>query len=115
VVAFNGGRRVWWQGVGAGDGRGDQGLVVVWSGWPARLVHVAGALENVVGARSISPLLEPTGNGPVIFEGVVEARPYSRLHQPVVDPLLGVVPPSPVSAQLPVLLFQFLLVEGHLP
>ncbi len=75
--------RGWWvrrQGVGAGDGCGDEGLVVIRSGWSVCLVHVTGALVDVVGSRSISPLLEPTGDGSVVFEGIVEARPYSRLH-----------------------------------
>src|SRR6266446_2463250 len=84
------GRWVRWQGVGAGDGRGDEGLVVVWSVGSARLVYVAGALEDVVGAWPISPLLEPAGDGPVVFEGVVEVRPHPRFHQPVMDPFLGV-------------------------
>ena len=86
MVALDGG---WWvqgQGVGAGDGCGDEGLIVIQSGWSACLVYVVGALEDVVGARPISRLLEPAGDGPVVFEGVVEARPDSRLHQPVVDP-----------------------------
>ena len=115
MVAFNGGRRVWRQGVGAGDGCGDTGLVVVWSMGSTCLVHVAGALEDVVGAWSVSPLLEPVGDSPVIFEGVVKARPHPRFYQPVVDPLLGVVPLSPISAQLAVSFFQILLVEGRLP
>ncbi len=86
------------QGVGAGDGRGDEGLVVIQLGWSAGLVHVAGSFEDIVGARPISPLLEPMGDGSVIFEGVVKARPHSHLHQPVVDSLLGMVPPGPVLA-----------------
>ncbi len=98
-----------------GDGHGDEGLVVVWSGWSACLIYVAGALEDVVGSRSVSSLLEPAGDGPVVFEGVVEARPYPRRYQPVVDSLLGVVSPSPVPAQLSVLFFQLLFVEGRLP
>ena len=89
-------------------------MIVVQSGWSARLVHVVGPLENIVGAWSVSPLLEPSGNGPVIFEGVVEARPDPRFHQPVMDSLFGVVPLGPVPAQLPVSFFQFLLVEGRL-
>jgi len=115
MVALDGGRRVWRQGVGVGDGRGDEGLVVIRSGWLAHLVYIAGALEDVVGPWSVPPLLEPTGNGPVVFEGVVEAHPHSRFHQPVVDPLLGVVPLGPVPAQLTVSFFQVLLVEGRLP
>ncbi len=79
-----------------------------------RLVHVAGALEDVVGARPVPSLLEPVGDGPVVFEGVVEAHPDSRLYQPVVDPLLGVVPLGPVPAQLLVSFFQLLFVEGRL-
>src|SRR6266403_439426 len=68
MVALDGGRRVRWQGVGAGDGRGDEGLVVIWLGQSARLVYVAGALVDVVGPRSVSPLLEPTGDSSVVFE-----------------------------------------------
>src|SRR6266404_5604753 len=105
MVALDGGRRVRWQGVGASNGRGDEGLVVVWSGRSAHLVYVAGALEDVVGARPVSPLLEPMGDGPVVFEGIVAARPYSCLHQPVVDPFFGMIPLSPVSAQLAVSFF----------
>ncbi len=59
--------------------------------------------------------MEPVGDGPVIFEGVVKARPHPRFYQPVVDPLLGVVPLGPVSAQLSILLLQVFLVEGRLP
>ncbi len=114
MVALDGGRWVRRQGVGTGDGRGDEGLVIVRSGWSSRLVYVAGALEDVVGARSISPLLEPVGDGPVVFEGVVEARPDSRFHQPVVDPFFGMVPLGPVPAQLSVSFFQLLFVEGRL-
>src|SRR6266403_1837128 len=115
MVALDGGRWVRWQGVGAGDGCGDEGLVVVRSGWSACLVHVAGALEDVVGPRAVSPLLEPTGDGSVVFEGVVEARPHPRFYQPIVDPFFGVVPLGPVSAQLSVSLLQVLFVEGRLP
>src|SRR6266403_18010 len=111
MVALDGGRWVRWQGVGAGDGCGDEGLVVVRSGWSACLVHVAGALEDVVGPRPVSPLLEPTGDGSVVFEGVVEARPYSHFHQPIMDSFFGVVPLGPVPAQFAVLFFQILLVE----
>ncbi len=68
------------QGVGAGDGRGDEGLVVVRSGWSGHLVYIAGALEDVVGSRAVSPLLEPVGDGSVVFEGVVEARPHLRFY-----------------------------------
>src|SRR6266404_6077934 len=114
-MAFVRGRRVRWQGVGAGDGRGDEGLVVVWSVGSACLVYVAGALEDVVGPWSVSPLLEPTGDGSVVFEGVIEARPHPCLYQPVVDSFLGVVPLGPVSAQLSVSLLQVLFVEGRLP
>src|SRR6266403_2057151 len=105
MVALDRGRWVRWQGVGTGDGRGDEGLVVVRSGWSSCLVHVTGALEDVVRTRPISPLLEPVGDGPVVFEGVVEARPYPCFHQPVVDSFFGVVPLGPVSAQLPVSFF----------
>jgi len=76
------------------------------------------ALKDVVGPWTIPSLLEPLeppGNRPVVLEGVVEARPDSRLYQPVVDPLFSVVPLSPVSAQLPVSLLQLLFVEGRLP
>src|SRR6266446_1977674 len=114
-MAFARGRWVRWQGVGAGNGCGDEGLVVVWSVGSARLVYVAGALEDVVGTWSVPPLLEPAGDGPVVFEGVVEARPHPRFYQPVVDPFLGVVPPGPVSAQLSISLLQVFLVEGRLP
>src|SRR6266403_1665238 len=113
-MAFVRGRWVRWQGVGAGDGRGDEGLVVVWSVGSARLVYVAGALEDVVGPWPVSPLLEPAGDGPVVLEGVVEARPHPRFYQPVVDPLLGVVPLGPIPAQLSVSLLQVFLVEGRL-
>src|SRR6266478_1542285 len=105
MVALDGGRWVRWQRVGAGDGCGDEGLVVVRSGWSARLVHVAGALEDVVGSRSVSPLLEPAGDSSVVFEGVIEARPYLCLYQPIVDLFLGMVPLGPISAQLPVSFF----------
>src|SRR6266403_5767713 len=108
MVALDRGRRVRWQGVGAGNGHGDEGLVVVRSGRSARLVYVVGALEDVVGTRPVSPLLEPTGDSPVVFEGIVEVRPYSRFYQPVVDPLFGMIPLSPVSAQLAVPFFQVL-------
>src|SRR6266403_194820 len=114
-MAFVRGRWVRWQGVGAGDGRGDEGLVVVWSVGSARLVHVAGAFEDVVGPWSVSSLLEPAGDGPVVFEGIVEARPHPRFYQPVVDPLLGVVPLGPIPAQFSVSLLQVFLVEGRLP
>src|SRR6266403_4179363 len=114
MVALDGGGRVRWQGVGAGDGHGDESLVVVWLGWSACLVYIAGALEDVVGPRSISPLLEPAGDGPVVLEGVVEARPDLRFYQPIVDSLLGVVPLGPVPAQLPVSFFQVFFVEGRL-
>ena len=60
-------------------------------------------------------MLEPAGDGPVVLEGVVEACPHSRFHQPVVDPLLGMIPLSPISAQLSVSFFQVLFVEGRLP
>src|SRR6266404_5552592 len=113
-MAFVRGRWVRWQGVGAGDGRGDEGLVIVWSVGSARLVHIAGALEDVVGSWPISPLLEPAGDGLVVFEGIVEARPHPRFYQPVVDPLLGVVPLGPIPAQLSVSLLQVFLVEGRL-
>src|SRR6266403_3429655 len=99
------GRWVRWQGVGAGDGRGDEGLVVVWSVGSARLVHVVGALEDVIGPWSVSSLLEPAGDGPVVFEGVVEACPYPRFYQSVMNPFFGVVPLGPVSAQLSVSFF----------
>src|SRR6266478_8723783 len=115
MVVLDGSRRVRWQGVGAGDGCGDEGLVVVRSGWSACLVYVAGAFKDVVGSRPVSSLLEPAGDGPVVFEGVVEARPHPCLYQPVVDLLLGVVPLGPVSAQLSVSFLQVLFVEGRLP
>src|SRR6266404_1235633 len=104
-MALDRGRWAWGQGVGTGDGGGDAGLVVVWSSRSARLVHVARPLEDVVGARSVSSLLEPVGDGPVIFEGVVEARPDSRFYQPIVDPFFGVVPLGPVPTQLPISFF----------
>ncbi len=98
MVALSGGRRARQQWVGAGDGRGDEGLIVVRSGWSACLVYVVGALEDVVGSRSVSPLLEPAGDGPVVLEGIVEARPHSCFYQPIVDSLLGMVPLGPVPA-----------------
>ena len=55
-------------------------MVVVRSWWSGGLVYVAGALEDVVGSWAVSSLLEPSGDGPVVLEGVVEARPYSHLH-----------------------------------
>ncbi|SRR6266403_47858 len=113
MVALDRGRWVRRQGVGAGDGGGDEGLVVVWSGWSACLVYIAGALEDVVGTRPVSPLLEPVGDGPVVFEGVVEACPHSRFYQPIVDSLFGVVPLGPVPTQLLVALLQVLFVEGR--
>ena len=54
------------------------------------------------------------GDSPVVFEGVVEARPHSRFYQPIVDPFFGVVPLGPVSAQLSVSFFQLFLIEGRL-
>ncbi len=105
MVALDGGRWVRWQGVGARDGGGDERLVVVRSCRSACLVYIAGAFEDVVGARPVPSLLEPAGDGPVVFEGVVEARPDSRLHQPIVDPFFGVIPLGPVPAQLPVSFF----------
>ncbi len=71
-----------------------------------------GATVCVVGPWAILALLEPAGDCSVIFEGVVKLHPYSCLDQPVLDPLLCVVPLSPVLAQLPVALLQVLLVEG---
>ncbi len=79
------------------------------------MVYVAGALEGVVGARPISSLLEPSGDGLVVLEGIVEVCPDSCLYQPVVDSLLGVVPLGPISAQLSVSFFEVLLVKGRLP
>ncbi len=105
MVALDGGRWVRRQGIGTGDGRGDEGLVIVRSGWSSRLVYIMGALKDVVGARPISPLLEPVGDGPVVFEGVVEACPYPRFYQSVMNPFFGVVPLGPVSAQLSVSFF----------
>ncbi len=96
------------------DGGGDERLVVVRLGWSARLVHIAGAFKDVVGARPVPPLLEPVGDGPVVFEGVVEAHPDSRFYQPIVDSLFGVVPLGPVPTELSVSFLQFLLVEGRL-
>ena len=90
-------------------------MVVVWSVGSTCLVYVAGALENVVGPWPVSSLLEPAGNGPIVFEGVVEMRPHPRFYQPIVDPFFGVVPLGPVSAQLSVSLLQVLFVEGRLP
>ena len=113
MVALDRGRWARWQGVGAGDGGRDEGLVIIRSGWSACLVYIVGALEDVVGARSVSPLLEPAGDGPVVFEGVVETRPHPRFYQPVVDPLLGMVPLGPVPTQLLVALLQVLFVEGR--
>ena len=60
-------------------------------------------------------MLEPVGDGPVVFEGVVEACPYPRFYQSVMNPFFGVVPLGPVSAQLSVALLQVLLVEGRFP
>src|SRR6266446_4557975 len=114
MVALDGGRWVRWQGVVACDGGGDERLVVVRSCRSACLVYIAGAFEDVVGSRPVSSLLEPAGNGSVVFEGVVEARPHPRFYQPVVDPFLGVIPLGPVSAQLSVSLLQVFLVEGRL-
>src|SRR6266478_6440274 len=99
MVALGGSGRVRWEGVGAGEGCRDEGLVVVRSGWSARLVYVAGALEDVVGSRPVSSLLEPVRDRLVVFEGVIEVRPHSHFYQPIVDSFFGVVPPSPVSAQ----------------
>ena len=114
VVALSGAWWVWRQGVSMRDGGGDKRLVVVRSSQSACLVHVAGAFEDIVGAQPVSSLLEPAGNGPVVFEGVVEACPDPHFYQPVVDSLLGVVPLSPVMAQFLVLFLQFLFVEGCL-
>ncbi len=105
MVTPNRVRWVWWQGVGPGDGCGDEGLVVVWSGWSGGLVHIAGAFEDIVGSRAVSSLLEPPGNRLVVFEGVVKMHPHPRFHQPVVDPFLGMIPLGPVLAQLAVLFF----------
>jgi len=63
----------------------------------------------IIGSWAILALLEPLGNSSVIFEGAVEVSSYLCLDQPVVDPLLCVVPLSPVLAQLPVVLLQVLL------
>ena len=63
-----------------GDGGWHEGLLIVWSWWSGGLVYIVGALKDVVGARPISPLLEPPGDGPVVFEGVVEVHPDSHLH-----------------------------------
>ncbi len=80
VVASDGVRWWWWQWVGSGDGHRDEGLVVVRSWWSGHLVYVVGALEDVVGPQAISSLLEPPGDGPVVLEGVVEARPDPRFY-----------------------------------
>ncbi len=58
--------------------------------------------------------MEPVGDGPVVLEGIVEARPDSCFYQPIVDPFLGVIPLGPVPTQLPVSFLQILLVEGRL-
>ncbi len=79
------------------------------------MVHVVGAFVDIVRPRAVSPLLEPSRDRPVVLEGIIEAHPYLRFHQPVVDLLLSVVPLSPVSAQLSVSFFQILFVEGRLP
>ena len=89
-------------------------MVVVRSSGSACLIHVAGALEDVVGSRPVPSLLEPVRDRLVVLEGVIEARPHSCLYQPVVDPLFCMVPPGPVSAQLYVSFFQLFLVEGRL-
>ncbi len=94
---------VWWEQVGPCDGCGDEGLTVVWSWWSGGLIYVAGAFKDIVRSRAVPPLLEPLGDRLVVFEGIVETHPDSCLHQPVVDSLLGVVPLSPISAQLLVL------------
>src|SRR6266403_1152966 len=107
--------RVWRQGVGAGDGCGDEGLVVVWSGWSGCLIYVMGPFEDVVGSRPVSSLLEPPGNRPVVFEGVVKMCPHPRFYQPVMDPFLGVIPLGPISAQLAISFFQLLFIEGRPP
>ncbi len=70
----------WWQWVGFGDGGWDEGLSVVRSWWSGGLVYIAGAFEDVVGSWAISSLLEPPGDGLVVFEGVIEACPYSCLY-----------------------------------
>ena len=69
------------------------------------MVYIAGSLEDIVGSRAVPSLLEPSGDNPVVFEGVIEACPDLRFYQPVVDLLLSVVPLSPVLAQLPVPFF----------
>ncbi len=106
---------VWRQWVGLGDGRGDQGLVVIWSWWSGGLAYIAGSFVDVVGPQSVSPLLEPLRNRPVVFEGIVKTRPHPHFYQSVMDLLFSVVPLSPVPAQLSVLLLQVFLVEGRLP
>ena len=60
-------------------------------------------------------MLEPPRNRPIVLEGIIEARPNSHFHQPVVDPFFGMIPPGPVLAQLAVSFFQVLLVEDRLP
>ena len=55
-------------------------MVVIGLWQSGGLVHVAGALEDVVGSWAISSLLEPPGDGLVVFEGVIEARPYLCLY-----------------------------------
>ena len=105
VVTPSGVWQVRWERVGLGNGCGDEDLAIVWSWWSGGLVYISGALKNVVGPWAVSSLLEPSGDRPIVFEGVVEACPDLHLYQSVVDPLLGVVPLSPVSAQLPVSFF----------
>ncbi len=80
-----------------------------------RLCDILGALIGVVGAWAVSALLEPVGDCFVVFEGVIEAGPDLCLHQPIVDPLLCMVPLGPVPAQLLVSLFQLHFVERCLP
>jgi len=68
----------WWQQWGRlGDGGRDEGLVVVQSWWSGGLVYIAGSFKDVVGSWTVPPLLKPLGDGSVVFEGVVQARPYS--------------------------------------
>jgi len=95
----------WWEWVHPSDGGGDEGLVVVGLWWSGGLSGVARTLERVVGSWAVSSLLEPPGDGPVVFEGVIQMHPHLCLYQSVMDPFLGMVPLGPILAQLPVSFF----------
>ena len=63
----------------------DEDLIVIWSWWVWGLGGVMGSTVGIVGPQCISPLLEPVGDGSVVFEGVVKVSSYPHFDQPVVN------------------------------